>query len=365
MSLTDKSEKFLLPPARQEFLFLRKGLKDKMIEIKNLTKIYPATNSNPAVKALEGINLTIKDGEIFGIIGLSGAGKSTLVRCINFLEKPTEGSVLINGKNLATMPPNEIRLRRQKIGMIFQNFNLLWSRTAAGNIAFPLEIAGYPASKIKERVQELLELVGLTEKANAYPSQLSGGQKQRIGIARALANHPELLLCDEATSALDPENTTAILDLLKKINQELGLTIVLITHEMAVIKKMCDSIAVIEDSRIVEVGTIFELFTHPKTITAKRFINSVIKAEPPALLLQNAGRPLIKATFLGEEQKYILLEKIPQKFGLELEIIYGDFDELKGRVFGTLTLKIKNERENLAPILDYLKEEGITAEMID
>lgn len=336
-----------------------------MIEIKNLTKIYPATNSNPAVKALESINLTIKDGEVFGIIGLSGAGKSTLVRCINLLEKPTEGSILINGEDLSLMPPQEIRRRRQKIGMIFQNFNLLWSRTAAGNIAFPLEIAKVSAPEIKKRVEELLELVGLVDKANSYPSQLSGGQKQRVGIARALANHPQLLLSDEATSALDPENTNAILDLLKKINQELGLTIVLITHEMSVIKKMCDSIAVIEDSRIVEIGTIFELFTYPKTNTAKRFINSVVKTEPPPALLKKTPKPLLKATFLGEEERRKLLEKVPKEFGLELEIIYGDIDELKGTVFGTLTFKIKNANGSFLPALNYLRAEGINAEMIE
>lgn len=240
-----------------------------MIEIKKLYKIYKTKQSE--VHALNGASLKINSGDIFGIIGFSGAGKSTLIRCINLLEEPDLGDVIINGQSILLLNKRELRAKREKIGMIFQNFNLLDSRTVFGNIAFPLEIAGHKKDYIEKRVIELLKIVELEDKINSYPSQLSGGQKQRVGIARALANSPEILLCDEATSALDPKTTYSILELLRSINEKFGITVVLITHELDVISHICNNMAVIENGEIVESGTIEDVFQNPKSHTAKRF----------------------------------------------------------------------------------------------
>lgn len=241
-----------------------------MIVIKNLSKTYSLPQSS--IKALDNVNLTIEKGDIFGIIGFSGAGKSTLIRCLNRLEEPDEGFVYIEDKNITSMDKEQLREARKKIGMIFQQFNLLDAKTVFQNIAFPLQVAGYPKDRIKSRVEEILELVQLTDKINAYPSQLSGGQKQRVGIARALANDPDVLLSDEATSALDPQTTYSILELLKDINKELNLTIVLITHELEVLKHICNNMAVIEYGKIVETGTVEKFFLYPESDTAKRFV---------------------------------------------------------------------------------------------
>lgn len=241
-----------------------------MIEINNLTKVYHTSTQD--IKALDNVTLSVNKGEIFGIIGLSGAGKSTLIRCINMLEKPTQGSIMVDGHDITLFDRSELRISRQKIGMIFQHFNLLSSRTVFDNILFPLEIARVPSSEAKKKVNELLELVGLSDKARVYPAQLSGGQKQRVGIARALANEPKVLLSDEATSALDPETTRSILTLLKDINRKLNLTILLITHDMNVIKQVCDRVAVITDSRIVEINDVLSIFpqmTGKETIPIK------------------------------------------------------------------------------------------------
>lgn len=336
-----------------------------MIELRHLSKTYPSSGKNPAVKALEDVNLTIEDGEIFGIIGLSGAGKSTLVRCVNLLERPTAGRVLIDGLDFAALPPRQVRKERQKIGMIFQQFNLLWSRTVAGNVAFPLEIAGVPTDECRERVAELLELVGLGEKKEAYPAQLSGGQKQRVGIARALANHPRVLLSDEATSALDPETTSSILALLKKINQELGLTVVIITHEMAVIKEICDRVAVIDDSRIVETGTTLELFTSPRTSTAKRFVDSVLKTDlPPELDAQKFSGILVRLTFIGEAAGEPVLSQLVRRFNVDANVLYGNVDHIKDTTFGTLTLELLGETLAVGDAITFLEEQGIKVEVL-
>ncbi|OEF99407.1 methionine ABC transporter ATP-binding protein [Vulcanibacillus modesticaldus] len=244
-----------------------------MIKLNNVQKIYD--NNKQRVTALKNINLEIKSGEIYGIIGYSGAGKSTLIRLINMLENPTAGEIWVNGQRMDRLNNEKLRLARQKIGMIFQNFNLLSSRTVRQNIAFPLEIAGYPKEKIDKRVSELIKLVGLTERADAYPSELSGGQKQRVGIARALANNPEVLLSDEATSALDPKTTESILNLLWEINRKFGITIILITHEMHVIKKICHRVAVIDGGEIVEEGPVTEVFGNPKKEITKEFVKQV------------------------------------------------------------------------------------------
>mgnify|MGYP001112286393 CR=1 FL=1 len=276
-----------------------------MIHIKNLTKTYFSDSGN--VNALEKVNLHIKKGEVFGVIGLSGAGKSTLLRCINMLEQPTSGSITIDGIEMTTLSPNELKEYRKNIGMIFQHFNLLSSRSVRGNVAFPLEIAGENSKTINQRVDHLLELVGLSDKADNFPSQLSGGQKQRVGIARALANRPKVLLCDEATSALDPQTTLSILNLLKEINKKLGLTIVLITHEMNVIKHICHSVAVIEKSRVVEHGSLIDIFSNPKTVTAQNFLKSITLTELPDELKERIRRlnhgnlegKIVKISFFG------------------------------------------------------------------
>lgn len=233
-----------------------------MLEIRELKKVYPGRTEG--VTALRGISLTVATGEFFGVVGRSGAGKSTLVRCINLLERPTSGSILVRGEEISRLKGAELRQARRRIGMVFQSFNLLWSRTAAGNVSLPLEIAGVPRDEARRRVAELLDLVGLADKADAYPSQLSGGQKQRVGIARALANQPDLLLCDEPTSALDPATTLSVLRLLKKINQELGLTVLLITHEMGAVRETCQRVAVLHEGRIAETGPVSEVFGRPK-----------------------------------------------------------------------------------------------------
>lgn len=241
-----------------------------MIELKHLDKIYPTASGE--IVALRDIDLTIRDGEIFGVIGLSGAGKSTLVRCVNLLERPTKGAVLIDGADLTKLPKRELLLKRQEIGMIFQGFNLLEQRTVLKNVLFPLEIARWDRKEATQRGKELLELVGLADRADAYPSQLSGGQKQRVAIARALATRPKYLLCDEATSALDPTTTQSILSLLREINRTLGVTIVVITHEMRVVQQICDRVAVIDQSRIAEIGSVQEVFAHPKSDIARALL---------------------------------------------------------------------------------------------
>lgn len=246
-----------------------------MIQLKNVVKTFPAAGKNKEIIALKEVSLEIEKGDIFGIVGYSGAGKSTLLRLLNGLETPTSGTVLVDGKEISRLSERELRFVRQKIGMIFQHFHLLWSRTVAENVAFPLEIAGVPKKQIKEKVNRLLELVGLSERADAYPAQLSGGQKQRVGIARALANDPDVLLCDEATSALDPETTASILRLLKDIHQKLGLTLVLITHEMSVIRAICNKMAVMENGQIVESGPVAEVFRNPKHPLTQKFVQDL------------------------------------------------------------------------------------------
>ncbi len=258
-----------------------------MIEIKNLSKTFITATSK--VQALDNINLKIEKGDIFGIIGFSGAGKSTLIRCLNRLEEPDSGRILVEGRDITNMDKKELRGARRKIGMIFQQFNLLDSRTVFQNIAFPLEISGLPKEKIKGRVDEILEMVGLNDKANSYPSQLSGGQKQRVGIARALANEPDVLLSDEATSALDPMTTYSILELLKEINQKLNLTIILITHELDVLNHICKNMAVIEEGKIVESGPVEKFFTNPESSTAKSFVKILNSFQRERVYIEGGG----------------------------------------------------------------------------
>lgn len=341
-----------------------------MIEVNNLTKIYSTPSQE--ILALDDVSLRVEKGEIFGIIGLSGAGKSTLIRCINMLEKPTKGSVSIDGVEITALDQPDLRAARQKIGMIFQHFNLLSSRTVFDNVLFPLEIAGVPRKQAGQRVEELLELVGLSDKAGNYPAQLSGGQKQRVGIARALANSPKLLLSDEATSALDPQTTRSILDLLKDINRRFNLTIILITHDMNVIKEACDRVAVIDDSRIVEVGKVIDIFSNPETVTSQSFISTVFHRDVPDELLERPGNcnpdiisNIVRVSFIGTSAGRPLISSMIKKYDLDANILYGNIDRIKDTPFGYLTLELTGTPDQVEQGLVYLNGHGLEVEVID
>ena len=341
-----------------------------MIQINNLSKIY--SGGEQEVMALKDVSLTVNQGEIFGIIGLSGAGKSTLIRCINMLEEPTTGNILINGQDVTLMNNQELRHLRQKIGMIFQHFNLLSSRTVFDNVMFPLEIASVAEKKARQKVGELLELVGLSDKARVYPEQLSGGQKQRVGIARALANEPVLLLSDEATSALDPQTTRSILKLLKDINRQLGLTILLITHDMNVIKDACDRVAVIDNSRIVEVGDVLSIFSNPGTPTSRSFINTIINKEIPEEILYRSvvkngstASRLIRVSFIGASAGEPLMSTMLQKYNVKANILYGNIDRVKDTPFGNLTVELIGTLELINQAMDFLRENGLEIEVLE
>lgn len=338
-----------------------------MISVQNLTKIFPAKNGD--VTAVDHVNLEIKEGEIFGIIGYSGAGKSTLIRLLNGLETPTSGSVIIDGKEIHNIRGAELRKARQQIGMIFQHFNLLWSRTVRENISFPLEIAKVRKQERKKRVDELIKLVGLEGKEDAYPSQLSGGQKQRVGIARALANNPKVLLCDEATSALDPQTTDSILELLIDINQKLGLTIVLITHEMHVIRKICHRVAVMEAGKIVEVGPVLEIFKRPKAEITKQFVRQVTETEEPSEAIEHLFRKypegkLVKLTFAGETVEKPIIAKLIRETGLDINILHGNISQTRNGAYGFLYVQMAGDPEALAKAFEILSAEQIGVEVM-
>ncbi len=335
-----------------------------VITLSNVVKVFK--NRFGSFTALDGIDLSIKKGEIFGIIGYSGAGKSTLVRMMNLLEKPTSGDVTVGDTRLNQLSNRELRKARRKIGMVFQHFNLLWSRTVAENVALPLEIAGIPKSEHKARVDELLALVGLADKADVYPSQLSGGQKQRVGIARALANQPDVLLCDEATSALDPKTTDSILDLLKEINRKLGLTIVLITHEMHVIEKICDRVAVMESGRIIEMGDVVEVFSHPKTTTTREFISQVTGTEQigEEFLTSLGQGTVLQCTFLGEAANQTTISQLVRDLGVEVNILQGQIKRLKDVAFGTLYIQVPGDVDVEAKAIAYLKKHGVKVDVL-
>jgi D-methionine transport system ATP-binding protein len=309
-----------------------KGGETSMIQIKEVIKTYPARDGGSVVTALDGVTLTINRGDIFGIVGYSGAGKSTLLRLINGLEMPTKGEVIVDGKEISRLKERELRQARQKIGMIFQHFHLLWSRTVRENVAFPLEVAGLPKEQIRKRVDQLLERVGLAERADAYPSQLSGGQKQRVGIARALANEPDILLCDEATSALDPETTASILQLLKEIHREMGITLVLITHEMSVVRQICNKMAVMENGRVVETGMVSSIFSQPQQALTKQFVKEL----QPSIQDDDTSGEVVELP-LADADKLVTLAK---KHGIRFSVVSGAIageqdDRLRVRVDGT------------------------------
>lgn len=340
-----------------------------MIKLLGIEKTY----DRGKVHALKGIDLEIARGEIYGIIGLSGAGKSTLVRCINMLERPTGGKVFVDGQDMTTLSESQLREARKSIGMIFQHFNLLSSATVYDNIAFPLKLSGKSEADIEKKVRPLLELVGLKDKANQYPSQLSGGQKQRVGIARALANDPKVLLCDEATSALDPQTTKSILALIKDINKKLALTVVVITHEMQVIKDICDKVAVISEGVIAERGSVLDVFTNPRHDITKEFISVLLSNELPAAFRGNEisqdrtpeSLLLLRLIFLGETaDDPVLAQMIRTCAGVECTMLFGNLDEIHGVPFGRFIVGLSGEDAAINSALTFLSGEDVRVEVI-
>ncbi|WP_438434539.1 methionine ABC transporter ATP-binding protein [Gorillibacterium sp. sgz500922] len=337
-----------------------------MIRLEHVSKQF--TVKGAAVPALTDINLAVEPGEIFGIIGHSGAGKSTLIRCINLLERPTEGRVLVGGTDLTSLPERELQASRRKIGMIFQHFNLLSSATVADNIAFPLRLAKRPKEEIDRRVSELVQLVGLEEQRNKYPAQLSGGQKQRVGIARALAADPQVLLCDEATSALDPQTTASILALLKDINRRFGLTIVLITHEMHVIRQVCDRLAVIQAGRIVESGPVLDVFLRPQHPTTREFIEQVEESAELRDTLERekaAGkRNIIRLTFVGEKTYEPVLFETMRETGTSFAILQGTISRMKDTPYGQLVVNLDGTPAQIKETARLLQSRGVEVETL-
>ncbi|CAH5605731.1 Methionine import ATP-binding protein MetN [Enterobacter cloacae] len=337
-----------------------------MIVLSNISKVFD--NGKVALTAVDNVNLTIAQGQIYGIIGYSGAGKSTLIRLLNGLEKPSTGSVTINGQNISAAKGEALRQARLKISMVFQHFNLLWSRTVNENIAFSMQIAGVPKANIKARVAELVDLVGLKGRENAYPSQLSGGQKQRVGIARALANNPDVLLCDEATSALDPQTTDQILDLLLDINRRFKLTIVLITHEMHVVRKICDRVAVMENGKVVEEGDVLSVFTHPQQPITQQFVRQVSQyAEEETFNAELANElegTVIKLTFTAHSTHKPVVGELTLRYGLPFNILHGKMTQTAHGVFGQLWVHVVASDEQLNNILADLQHSDIEGEVI-
>lgn len=341
-----------------------------MIELQHIDKIYHTSSGD--LHALKDINLTINEGEIFGIIGLSGAGKSTLVRCINMLEKPTSGKVIVDGQEMTALGEEQLRKALQNIGMIFQHFNLLSSRTVFGNIAFPLEIQGLDKAAIQKKVEPLLDLVGLKDRADHYPSQLSGGQKQRVGIARALASDPKVLLCDEATSALDPQTTESILNLLRDINKRLHITIVMITHQMNVVKEICDRVAVIENGEIIEQGSMVDIFTNPQKATTREFVASIQHNDLPDFVRKldihkdyKAGdKALVSLSFIGDSAGEPIVSVLIKEYDTNVNILTANIENLQDTPFGTLLIEVEGDEAHLKKALDYLHERKVKDEVI-
>ena len=329
-------------------------MSEPIIQIQHLTKTFGSGEG--AVTALEDINLDIQSGEIFGIIGLSGAGKSTLVRCINLLERPTSGSVVVNGKEMTSLTERELRQARRSVTMIFQGFNLLMQRTVLQNVCFPMEISGVSKQRQKERALELLDLVGLQDKAGAYPAQLSGGQKQRVAIARALATDPKVLLCDEATSALDPTTTASILELLKDLNEKLGVTVEVITHQMSVIEEICSRVAIIADSHIVESGAVSEVFRHPKTSAARQLI---IPGSEAARKFTGQGK-VYRITFDGTTSDQPVVAGMVLACGEPVNIWFADTRDIDGKAYGHMLVQLPENEVTAGRMLSYLDEVGVT-----
>lgn len=328
---------------------------EPMIQVENLCKSF--STKSGTVEAARNISFSIEKGEIFGIIGLSGAGKSTLVRCLNLLERPTSGSVWVNGKNLTELSERELRKERQNIGMIFQHFNLLMQRTALDNVCFPMEIVGISKKEARKKALEYLKIVGLEEKALSYPSQLSGGQKQRVAIARVLASDPEILLCDEATSALDPQTTKSILELIRKINKEYGITVVVITHEMSVVQEICNRVAVLERGVLVESGTVEELFRSPKTEAARRLVFS-----GRAQIQKMNGKCLVRVTFKDKSSFEPVIANLVLTYRTPVNILYADTKNIGGSAEGEMILQLPEIEETAEKMIEYLRETNMGVE---
>ena len=378
---------------RGRFLFEeKKG--EHMIKLENIDVTF--TQGKKVVKAVRNVSVDVEDGDIYGIIGYSGAGKSTLVRTINLLQRPTSGNVEVNGVDLLKLKPNELRDARKKIGMIFQHFNLMNTLSVFDNVAFPLKKAKKPKveegeegepldpnaepklvkltkQEIKEKVDSLLQLVGLEDKANSYPSQLSGGQKQRVAIARALANDPDVLLCDEATSALDPKTTYSILELLKKVNEQLGITIVIITHEMQVVKEICNKVAVMEDGEVIEQGTVLDIFTNPQRNLTKDFIDTATHINQgietvlshEQLLNLKDGDYLVKISFVGASTGEPLITKLSTQFQVAANILFANVEIIQETPVGTLLVGLSGEQASIESALSYIKGQGVSVEVLE
>jgi len=340
-----------------------------MIKLNNISKRFQ--QKRQTITALDGVNLEVPQGKIFGVIGASGAGKSTLIRCVNLLERPDSGKVQVNGVDLMQLSSSQLAKERRHIGMIFQHFNLLSSRTVFENIAFPLELSRTPREAIKARVHDLLKLVGLEDKQHEYPANLSGGQKQRVAIARTLASKPRVLLCDEATSALDPATTESILRLLKNINQQLGITILLITHEMDVVKSICDEVAVISNGKLIEQGSVSDIFAHPKSKLTRQFISSTLKVNIPKEFQEklddpehSGTKPLLKLEFTGESVNDPAMSEVSRRFLLDNNIIFAQIEYAGDVKFGAMVVEVSGTAENIAQAIEYYKSKHIKVEVL-
>ena len=334
------------------------GAETPLIEIKNLRKVYQVPGGE--VVALDGIDLSINRGQIYGIIGMSGAGKSTLIRCLNRLDTPTDGQILIDGQNILTMNNKQLMAMRRKVSMIFQSFNLLMQKTVARNVRYPLEIAGVPKAKANARVKELLKLVELEGKADAYPIQLSGGQRQRVAIARALASDPEVLLCDEATSALDPMTTQSILALLQDINKRLGITVVLITHEMAVIRQICSRVAILDGGRIAEEGTVDDVFVHTRSAAGKRLFGILPSEEEDAV----SDVPALRIVFEGGKEGMPIIAGLVKNCGVDVNILSADIKPINGQPYGQMIIESPDDPDVRIQVVRYLTDQGLTVKEV-
>ncbi|KAB0653574.1 methionine ABC transporter ATP-binding protein [Acinetobacter bohemicus] len=335
-----------------------------MIEFKDISKHYELKGQT--IRALDQINLEIPEGSIFGIIGYSGAGKSTLIRLINLLERPTQGQVIINQKDFTALDARSLRQERANIGMIFQHFNLLQTKTVAANIEIPLKLLGVSKAEREKRLNELLDFIDLKHKKDAFPDELSGGQKQRVGIARALANHPKILLCDEATSALDPQTTKSVLALLKKINQEQGITIVMVTHEMDVIETVCDYVAVMEQGKVIETGSTIDIFSQPQHPTTKNFIQTVLQQQLPVNILNNLENQNHKSIyclqFLGKSAQETVVQAVIKKFDISLNIVFANMTEINGTVIGQMFIQLLGDPAIIQQAIEFLQQNGVEVE---
>lgn len=333
-----------------------------MIKIRNLSKVYKTKNGQ--VTGVDNVSLTIQEGDIFGIVGYSGAGKSSLLRCINLLERPTSGNVTVNGTDLTSLKSKNLRIARLKIGMIFQHFYLISQKTVFENIEFALKAAKIPSKDMNDRVEALLDMVGLADKRDVFPSQLSGGQKQRVGIARALANNPSVLLCDEATSALDPTTTKSILNLLKKINKELNITIVLITHEMDVVKEICNRMAIMQDGRVIEEGPVYDIFANPQEELTKEFIESVVSYDLPAAIFKKCEGTIIKVTFKGEIAGEGIISDTLQLYNVKGNFLHGSIDYIQEAPLGIFLMELKGTSEEIIKAIQFIENRSALVEVL-